>query len=98
MTVPLGAFGEGSQVIARSPKLTYDVLVMKLPDGGFSSLYLRCTHKDQPLIATTTNLHCPSHGSRFAMDGSVEQGPATEPIRPFPTERIAEDLIVHLSF
>ncbi len=97
LSIPLTAFAEGTQVVARASKLSYDVLVMKLPDGDFRSLYLRCTHEDQPLTATATGLHCPSHGSRFALDGTVKQGPATQPIRPFPVHREGEQLIIQLT-
>jgi len=97
LSIPLTAFAEGTQVIARASKLSYDVLVMKLPNGDLRSLYLRCTHEDQPLTATATGLHCPSHGSRFALDGSVEEGPATKPIRPFPVHREGEFVIIELT-
>ena len=97
LEIPLTGFAEGTQLIARSSKLPYDVLVMKVPDGGFRSLYLRCTHEDQPLTATATGLHCPSHGSRFALDGSVEEGPATKNLRVFEVTRDNENLIIHLS-
>ncbi len=97
LDVPLTAFAEGSQVIVRSPKLSYDVLLMRLPDGAARSVYLRCTHEDQPLTATATGLHCPSHGSRFSLDGSVQEGPATEPLRTFPVRREADHLIVELN-
>lgn len=78
------AFGEGSQVIVRHPKLSYDLLVVKRPDASYRALYMRCTHEDQPLTATTKGLHCPSHGSRFALDGQVTTGPATQPLLNFP--------------
>ncbi|MBL7940781.1 MAG: Rieske (2Fe-2S) protein [Flavobacteriales bacterium] len=97
LSIPLSAFTESTQVIARASKLSYDVLVIKLPGGDFRSLYLRCTHEDQPLTATATGLHCPSHGSRFALDGSVKEGPATTPIRPFPVRREGELLIIQLT-
>ncbi|MEO8589197.1 MAG: Rieske (2Fe-2S) protein [Flavobacteriales bacterium] len=95
-SVPLSAFAESAHVIARTPKLSYDVLLVALPNGEFRSLYLRCTHQDQPLSATATGLHCPSHGSRFGMDGSVEEGPATTPLHLFTAHRNGDVIIVQL--
>ena len=42
----------------------------------------RCTHQGCVLRADTAlgTWDCPCHGSRFAADGTVIQGPATTPI------------------
>ncbi len=96
MRIPLTHFATNDKVIARTPQLPDDVLIIKHADGSFTSLYLRCTHRDQPLTATSTGLHCPSHGSRFAMDGSVQQGPADKPLRTFNTTADAANVIVDL--
>ncbi len=92
--VPRSAFAESRLVLVRHAKLPYDLLVQQLPDNSFRAVYLRCTHEDQPLTATSTALHCPSHGSRFALDGSVLEGPATNPLTSFPVTEQGDRLLV----
>ncbi len=42
-----------------------------------------CTHMKCPLAynAEEKSFDCPCHGSRFAMDGSVLNGPAPRPLK-----------------
>ncbi len=96
LRVPLTSFTKGAMVIARTDELPEDILVLKRSDGSYASLYLRCTHRDQPLSATATGIHCPSHGSRFALDGAVLEGPATIALRMFRTSADAEQVIIEL--
>ncbi|MFD5203560.1 FAD-dependent oxidoreductase [Streptomyces sp. NPDC058375] len=58
--------------------------------GTAHAVSARCTHLGCLVAfnAAETAWECPCHGSRFATDGSVLQGPATQPLAPRnPTEK-----------
>jgi nitrite reductase/ring-hydroxylating ferredoxin subunit len=62
------------------------VVVTQPAKGDLRAFSALCTHQGCPVgdVAGGT-INCPCHGSRFNLDGSVAQGPATEPL---PPERI----------
>jgi Rieske Fe-S protein len=72
--------GEGT-VIRRGAK---PVAVYKDEGGDLRTLSAVCTHL--ACIVHFNNAEkswdCPCHGSRFDLDGSVLQGPATKPLEP----------------
>ena len=74
------AAGEGT-VIRRDGK---PVAVYKGEDGTLRSLSAVCTHLACIVHFNTAekSWDCPCHGSRFDLDGSVLQGPATKPLEP----------------
>ncbi|MGH3937210.1 MAG: FAD-dependent oxidoreductase [Pseudonocardiaceae bacterium] len=53
------------------------------PDGTLHAVSLRCTHLGCLLRfnGAERSWDCPCHGSRFAVDGSVLEGPAVTPLR-----------------
>ncbi|MFG2652620.1 FAD-dependent oxidoreductase [Streptomyces sp. NPDC048436] len=52
--------------------------------GATQAVSARCTHLGCLVAfnAAETSWECPCHGSRFATDGTVLQGPATRPLEP----------------
>jgi Rieske Fe-S protein len=46
-----------------------------------------CTHQGCGVAATTPTLNCPCHGSRYALNGSVVQGPAPQSLTSFPVTK-----------
>lgn len=52
--------------------------------GVFEAFAARCTHAGCALKISDGVVVCPCHGSRFGFDGSVERGPAVDPLIPRP--------------
>jgi len=48
--------------------------------GMLSACPAICTHKQAILKGVEGQLRCPTHGSRYAPDGSVVKGPAKQPL------------------
>ena len=58
------------------------ILLVRGGDGGLQALSMSCTHfgSDLGYDGGASELACPSHGSRFSLDGAVIEGPADEPL------------------
>jgi Rieske Fe-S protein len=52
------------------------ILVTHTTGQIYYALDSRCTHQSCTVSPTTPTLNCPCHGSRYALDGTVVQGPA----------------------
>jgi cytochrome b6-f complex iron-sulfur subunit len=55
-------------------------LVLLHDEEGFAAIGTICTHLGCVVAATAEGVECPCHGSRFAKDGQVVQGPAPSPL------------------
>ncbi|HZE99720.1 MAG TPA: Rieske 2Fe-2S domain-containing protein [Planctomycetota bacterium] len=74
----------GGQVKARIPGADDLVLVWKTEDG-YGAAEITCTHlgSEVHLNASAKTLDCPSHGSRFGLDGKVVHGPAKQALKAY---------------
>jgi glycine/D-amino acid oxidase-like deaminating enzyme/nitrite reductase/ring-hydroxylating ferredoxin subunit len=78
--------GEASDLRPGEARIQQDGLgktgVFKAEDGSLHAVSLRCTHLGCLLRFNEAerSWDCPCHGSRFAVDGAVLEGPATRPL------------------
>lgn len=86
ITVPITFFETSNVAIVRDNQAEYDILLVKKSDDVFEAVYMKCSHRENSLTATTTGLYCSAHGSVFDLDGQVKKEPATSPLQKFPAE------------
>jgi nitrite reductase/ring-hydroxylating ferredoxin subunit len=74
----------GGQVKARIPGADQLVLVWHGAQG-YGGATIECTHlgSEVHLNDAAQTLDCPSHGSRYALDGKVVHGPAKHPLKAY---------------
>ncbi len=90
LVLPAGSFSntDGTPkkfVVASHAQLKQPIAVFRGNDGGYRSVLMRCTHKGAELRVTGDRLDCSVHGSSFDSSGAVLEGPASSPLRVFPT-------------
>ena len=75
------AIAKTTDVPVGSGVIVGDVVVTQPSAGVFKGFSAKCTHKGCTVdkVADGT-IDCPCHGSKFNLDGSVANGPATEPL------------------
>jgi len=61
------------------------VAVVREADGSYSALDLACTHQGVTVNPDAGGWLCPAHGSKFALDGVVERGPAMTSLAEYPS-------------
>ena len=79
---PLAAVGGAATVQVSTG--TY--LVARTAQSTFVALTAICTHEGCTVSGFANPVYvCPCHGSQFSTSGSVVQGPASSPLKQFPT-------------
>jgi Rieske Fe-S protein len=95
--VPLTNFAESNLVIVRDVQVPYDILLVKKSEQEYTAIYMKCTHRENPVTATKSGLFCSEHGSAFDLDGKVTKEPATEPLKKFKTELADSHISIDLN-
>jgi Rieske Fe-S protein len=67
-------------------------------EGSLSALSAICTHLGCTVNynAETGRMHCPCHGSEFALDGSNIKGPAQRPLKQYAAAMENGQLVIAL--
>lgn len=80
-TIPLSQLVPGAAAIVKFENET--LAAYRDPDGKLFAVSPVCTHMKCRVHwnGVEKSWDCPCHGSRFATDGTVIEGPATEPLR-----------------
>jgi Rieske Fe-S protein len=103
LVVPASAFKiEGSEnfrryIVAQNNSLEYPICVYRTSAESYEALYMRCTHQGTELQVFGERLQCPAHGSEFTASGTVQNGPADQPLRKFPVTTDGESIKINLS-
>jgi cytochrome b6-f complex iron-sulfur subunit len=63
-------------------------------ESGISALSLVCPHLGCTVALAPEGYACPCHGSRFNPDGSVRNGPASQPMAALHVEQTADGRLV----
>jgi Rieske Fe-S protein len=79
---PLQTVGGALQISSPSGDV---VILVRTSQSEVAALSAVCTHAGCLVSFDTqaNDLACPCHGSRFGLDGSVVQGPASAPLRRY---------------
>lgn len=83
-------------LVIRNDALLYPICVYRISDVVYTALYMRCSHQGAELQVAGDRLTCPAHGSEFDQQGASRQGPASIPLRSFPTIIRAQELFIDL--
>jgi cytochrome b6-f complex iron-sulfur subunit len=69
-----------------------DTIVAHTNSGAYIALSKICTHEGNTIgfRATENDFLCPIHGSQFSTSGTVENGPATTPLKVYKTSLSAD--------
>lgn len=100
LAVEVSAFEEGDGLLVHHSTLDDPVYVHRTnraEDGGdFTAVLTTCTHRGCRAEPTGTRIVCPCHGSQFARDGQLLEGPADEPLVEFRTDVDHGTLLIRL--
>ncbi|HVN48684.1 MAG TPA: Rieske (2Fe-2S) protein [Bacteroidota bacterium] len=64
-----------------------NIIIAHVNDGSYVAVSSICTHQGGTVAYQTNGneFHCPNHGSNFATNGSVINGPANSPLVTYKT-------------
>jgi Rieske Fe-S protein len=89
-------FGSVRLRVTGMPASFPNIVVTRVANNQFFAVTSRCTHEGCTIgtySTTISAIECPCHGSRFAADGAVVNGPAALPLTQYATQYDGLDLL-----
>lgn len=83
-------------MMVRAPNLPIAIVVRNVEGKGLIALSTVCTHAGCEVRVMPNSFQCPCHGSEYAVDGSVEDGPAPRPLQRFIVEETTDKIIIQV--
>ena len=96
LVLPVSELDRDGEAFLQAPGMQRPVYVRRLESGEISAVLASCTHQGCQPEPVADRLACPCHGSEFAFDGRVLQGPAERPLTRYETSVEETDLVVWL--
>lgn len=84
LTLPLSAFDGTSGVLLDVPDRPAPIYVHRGGVGQVTAVLTLCTHQGCTAAPQGPRIVCPCHGSEYAPDGAVLQGPAERNLLRYP--------------
>jgi cytochrome b6-f complex iron-sulfur subunit len=81
-------------MLVRAENLPMPIALRRMPDQQWLALSTICAHAGCEVRVLPQAFECPCHGSAYAVDGEVEEGPASRPLQRFPVEETADAIII----
>lgn len=82
-TVANQALQKHGAMFVRADNLPVAIVLRQLEDGTVVALSTVCTHSGCEVRVMPHSFQCPCHGSEYAEDGEVIEGPAAQPLQQF---------------
>ena len=97
LEIPLSALDASGRTTVKAKGLGEKLLVVRRDNGTYTALVLNCPHKNGPVSFTAgEGLKCGWHGSRFDLEGKVQNGPAKQDLERYPVTLEGDQLRVAL--
>lgn len=92
VTVKIADVPEGGGLIVPNGK--QQIAVSQPSKGTFKAFSAACTHQGVIVAAKDDTFACPAHGSVFALDGTVKNGPAESSLKELKVTKSGDSLTI----
>jgi len=81
-------------MLVRAPNFPVTIVLRRLEGQNLTALSTVCTHKGCEVRVLPDAFECPCHGSSYHRDGTVEEGPASQPLQRFAVTETTESIVI----